>query len=243
MLALRKCLHPGNSLNLPVRMATVAGERFLHQTTKARRKRSRSRRTPPVTTASVTIIRRSNDHDHSNDDDDEEEEESSSSWPSIQTAKNMATCHRQMDNTTIVTLAALGVHDARVEVLIRHIMAIDDVPYHQAQSTFVNTIKKANHEGMYLLELPFQIAVATSLGAGLASIPMVFHLPTVAYVNQFYVTVEEPPLTDLETWLEVGSWSWMWMEPLLGVATFSLLCLQYMRYEKSKKIEEEHLPT
>jgi hypothetical protein len=143
----------------------------------------------------------------------------------------MATCHRQMDNTTLVTLAALGVHKARVEVLIRHIMAVDDVSYPTAQSTFVNTIKKANHEGMYLLGLPFQIAVASSFCAGLASIPMVFHLPTVEYVNQFYVTVEEPPLADLETWLEVGSWSWMWMEPLLGVATFSILCLQYLRYE------------
>ena len=83
---------------------------------------------------------------------------------------------------------------------------------------------------MYLLGLPFQVAVATSLVAGLASIPMVFYLPTVEFVNDFYVTADQPPLEDLETALEVGSWSWMWMEPLLGVSTFVLLCLQYMRY-------------
>jgi hypothetical protein len=211
-MSLRKCLLEGNSLNLPARVAAVAGERFIHGKTTLR---TRHRKTLPSSRRQKQCIT------------EVEEEES---WPSIQTAKEMATCHRQMDNPTLITLAALGVHKARVEVLIRHIMAVDDVSYQKAEVTFA-TIKRANHEGMYLLGLPFQIAVAASLGAGLASIPMVFHLPTVEYVNQFYVTVEEPPLTDLETWLEVGSWSWMWMEPLLGTATFSLLCLQYLRYE------------
>ena len=44
-----------------------------------------------------------------------------------------------------------------------------------------------------------------------------------------YVTADFPEPKDLETWLEVGSWSWNWMEPPLGQASFFLLCLQYSR--------------
>ena len=71
------------------------------------------------------------------------------SWPSIESAKAMATCYRSMDNTTLVTLSHLGVHKARVEVLVRHIMAVDEVNYFQARKTFAE-IKRVNHEGMYL---------------------------------------------------------------------------------------------
>lgn len=34
---------------------------------------------------------------------------------------------------------------------------------------------------------------------------------------------------DLETWLEVGAWTWNWMEPPLGTITFVLLCIQLSR--------------
>ena len=34
---------------------------------------------------------------------------------------------------------------------------------------------------------------------------------------------------DLETWLEVGSWSWNWMEPVLGQISFALLVMAYIR--------------
>ena len=35
--------------------------------------------------------------------------------------------------------------------------------------------------------------------------------------------------SDLDTWLEVGSWAWNWMEPPLGQISFVLLCLQFAR--------------
>ena len=46
---------------------------------------------------------------------------------------------------------------------------------------------------------------------------------------QFYVTTDVPDDKDLETALEVGSWTWNWMEPPLGQMSFFLLCLQYAR--------------
>lgn len=42
-----------------------------------------------------------------------------------------------------------------------------------------------------------------------------------------YKDVPEPD--DLETTLEVGSWTWNWMEPILGQVSFFLLCLQFSR--------------
>jgi len=57
----------------------------------------------------------------------------------------------------------------------------------------------------------------------------VFHLGTVEWFNEIFVTADVPPEKDLETWLEVGAWSWNWMEPVLGTGTFVLMCVQYFR--------------
>jgi len=44
-----------------------------------------------------------------------------------------------------------------------------------------------------------------------------------------FVTTEVPGQEDLETWLEVGSWAWNWMEPPLGQLSFFLLAMQFAR--------------
>jgi hypothetical protein len=136
-------------------------------------------------------------------------------------AKAMPLSYRDMEN-------AMGQQDACREMLIRHIMAVDDVSHNVASWRFLE-IEDKNHENMFLLGLPFQIGVGACLAAGLVSIPLVFHLPTVEYFNEHYVTAEHPPLKELETILEVGGWSWNWMEPILGTCTFALMCVQYMR--------------
>jgi hypothetical protein len=43
------------------------------------------------------------------------------------------------------------------------------------------------------------------------------------------VTAEVAEPEDLETWLEVGAWTWNWMEPPLGQISFFLLTLQFAR--------------
>mgnify|MGYP006202402365 FL=1 len=73
------------------------------------------------------------------------------------------------------------------------------------------------------------MGIASALIAGFGSIPMCFDLHTTLWFNEGYVTTDVPEAKDLETWLEVGSWSWNWMEPPLGQASFFLLCLQYSR--------------
>jgi hypothetical protein len=151
---------------------------------------------------------------------------------------------------------------AIIEILKRHIRDVDKVTYEQAEATFIE-IETKNSEYAFLLALPFQMGVFATLGSCIISVPLVFHLPTVSWFNEWYVTADIPPAKDLETALEVGAWSWNWwvhflfcfcfcacfccrilthvfvsflsspcvhrMEPVMGTATFGLLCMQYLR--------------
>ena len=169
-----------------------------------------------------------NDSIPMNNDDITDIPQSLPPYPTIAMAKAMPLAYRQMDNITLTTVAGMGQHAAREQVLIRHIMATDNLPYPQALQVF-HTIRQAHLRGTMWLGIPFHISALAMLVGGVASVPLVFDLTTVEYFNQVYVTADVPPQKDLETWLEVGSWSWNWMEPVLGTGTFLLLCLQYFR--------------
>jgi hypothetical protein len=147
-------------------------------------------------------------------------------------AMAMPTSVREMDNSTLITLAAMEDHEACSEMLIRHIMTRERSSYATALRSFYE-LDAYHREGMSAYLLPYQIGVATGVSAAFLSIPLVFHLPTVHWFNELYVTTDIPEPQDLETWLEVGSWSWNWMEPPLGQISFFLLCLQFSRYVTS----------
>lgn len=42
------------------------------------------------------------------------------------------------------------------------------------------------------------------------------------WFNEHFVTADVPEPKDLETWLEVGSFAWQWMEPLIGKYSLQL---------------------
>jgi hypothetical protein len=144
-------------------------------------------------------------------------------------AMAMPTSVREMDNSTLITLAAMEDHEACSEMLIRHIMTRERSSYTTALRSFYE-LEAFHKQGMTVYLLPYQVGVATAVTAAFCSIPLVFHLPTVHWFNELYVTTDIPEPQDLETWLEVGSWSWNWMEPPLGQISFFLLCLQFSRY-------------
>mmetsp|Transcript_9278 Transcript_9278/g.16802 ORF Transcript_9278/g.16802 Transcript_9278/m.16802 type:complete len:267 (-) Transcript_9278:226-1026(-) len=137
-------------------------------------------------------------------------------------------CMQDMDDRTLVNFASIENHTAREEVLRRHIMDVDLVPYTDACATFA-TIEAINKQGHYLVALPYKIGIFSATFVGVTAIPMVFHLPTIEWFNVWAVTTDVPELRDLETPLEVSIWSWNWMEPPLGLASFVLLCMQYVR--------------
>lgn len=131
------------------------------------------------------------------------------SKPTQDVAKQMPTEFFEMENSTLITCAAMEIHDARVEVLKRHIMVVDGVHYDEATKTF-KLIADANREGMLLAALPYKIGIVTATGAAFLSLPMVFDLNLALWFNQDYVTTDVPEPRDLETALEVGSWTWNW---------------------------------
>lgn len=148
--------------------------------------------------------------------------------PTLDIAMTMPLSPQELDNASLVTLGALGEHSACKEILKRHIMSVDKVSYDEACGTFELILKK-NREGMFLLALPYQIGISVAVLAGFGSLPMVFDLGVAEWFNEYFVTTDVPEPEDLETFLEVGNWTWNWMEPPLGTISFTLLCLQYSR--------------
>jgi len=65
--------------------------------------------------------------------------------------------------------------------------------------------------------------------AGVASPWMVFHWETAKWFDTHFVEMELPNAHDVETTLEVGAWTWNYMEPVLGTASFMLLAAQFAR--------------
>mmetsp|Transcript_25578 Transcript_25578/g.30949 ORF Transcript_25578/g.30949 Transcript_25578/m.30949 type:complete len:188 (-) Transcript_25578:36-599(-) len=114
------------------------------------------------------------------------------------------------------------------EALIRNIMGVDEIEYDDAVKV-LEEIAVVCREGMFIHHLPYHIGAAVAVGAGIISFPLIFDLQTVQWFNTNYVTADVPEPKDLETWLEVGSWSWAWNEPVMGQISFVLLTAQFTR--------------
>lgn len=120
-------------------------------------------------------------------------------------------CVKDMDDNTLLTFGALEDHSAREEILKRHIMDVDGCSYEAACGTF-NTIAERNMKGYYMVTLPYKIGISSAIFAGVVAFPLVFHLPTIEWFNEWAVTCDIPEARDLETPLEVSIWAWNWME-------------------------------
>ena len=117
------------------------------------------------------------------------------------------------------------------ERLVREVMIVDSVSHEDALEV-VRGMARKNAEGLTLSVLPYRIGINTAYVAAWLSIPAVFSLQFAKKFNEVAVTTDVPAASDLNTMLEVGSWTWNWMEPPLGTISFFLLCLQYARDQK-----------
>jgi hypothetical protein len=148
--------------------------------------------------------------------------------PTIEEAQQMPREYCEMPNDMLMQLGALGEHDANQERLRREVMAVDNVSWDEAGPILIE-ITDANKAGMGLATFPNKLGVFVAMLTGVGSIPMVFQLDLALWFNEEYVTTDVPPPVDLETWLETGAWTWTWMEPVLGTASFTLLGFQFAR--------------
>lgn len=172
---------------------------------------------------------KNNDDEEIDVDDEEWVKKRGPKKPSMEEALAAPRHYCEYSNEMLLILAAEGDHDASSERLIREIMWEGQISWDEAQPQF-DKVKRSN-EGIVrsLTALPFKINATVAIVVGFATIPLCFDLPTAMWFNDAYVTTEVPPDEDLETMLEVGGWTWNWMEPPLGQASFLLLCIEFAR--------------
>lgn len=148
--------------------------------------------------------------------------------PTLAYVKRIPKTFASMTNDQVLHFAEMGIPEACRECVVRDIMDVDQVEYDEAMKTF-KKVAATNREGMVIMAIPFYLGFTAAFTGAFISIPMVFDLSTVTWFNEHYVTTDIPEPKDLETMLEVGAWSWNWMEPILGHISFFLLCMQFSR--------------
>lgn len=134
----------------------------------------------------------------------------------------------EMTNETLVLMAAHGDHGARTERLIREVMVVDALEWPAAAAKAAG-MAVTHHGGHTSLVVVKRISAVGIGAAGLCTIPMVFGHDTALWFNEAFVGFVPPPETELADFLEVGAWTWSWMEPPLGTISFLILCLQSFR--------------
>ena len=115
----------------------------------------------------------------------------------------------------LISSALAGDADAIRERLTREVMRVDEVEWNDADK-IVEEMHEANGTGIGFLKFPYKAGVLIGFISAWGCLPLVFALGTAEAFNEAYVTTEHPQPEDVETWLEVGAWTWNWMEPLLG---------------------------
>mmetsp|Transcript_12548 Transcript_12548/g.28327 ORF Transcript_12548/g.28327 Transcript_12548/m.28327 type:complete len:370 (+) Transcript_12548:57-1166(+) len=148
--------------------------------------------------------------------------------PTLEVARAMPSTFSEYSNDLLIVLADGGNHAACAERLAREIMRIDRVEYSQAQKV-VEKIAKKTQNLMTTATLPFAMGMGMAITAGVASVPLVFNRSAVEWFNRNFVQSDVPEPKDMETMWEVAGWSWGWMEPLLGTASFVILCAQLVQ--------------
>jgi hypothetical protein len=186
-----------------------------------------------VSSASAPTIMMANNSPPPSDNNESKEKESDiriEKCPKMELALSMPLSVRESSNEVVFSLAAQGHNDACCEMMRRHIMVTDNVSYEMAQDTLkeIRLVNVGGQKTAAYIHLGF---VCTAVSAGIMSFFLVFDMNTVLYFNEHFVTMEVPQASELDTTLEVGAWSWNWMEPPLGQISFFLLCMQFAKGE------------
>lgn len=148
--------------------------------------------------------------------------------PTIQEAKDMPAHVCEVSNSTLLLLCELNVPAAIEERLVRNVMTVNNIEWPEAKAV-VRKIQAAAVANKWLTFFPHQVGIAGALSSAVVCVPMIYHLPTALWFNERYVTTDVPEDKDIESFWEVSSWTWGWMEPALGTASFILLALQFAR--------------
>lgn len=149
-------------------------------------------------------------------------------YPTLETAAAAASNNEahEFTNELLIVLAASGDAEARTERFIREVMHVDQLEWPEAKTKVDGFVETAIP---ILCPSPnplWNVTGGAIVVGGFVSIPMVFSHDFAMWTNRNHVSYVDPPETDIDTFLEVGSWAWGWMEPPLGTISFVILAWQ-----------------
>lgn len=151
--------------------------------------------------------------------------------PVIDEVAWMPTHVSQIGNVPLFQLSVHGSHSAQKEQLIREIMRVEGVTWEDAHGKLIE-MDLDNEKYYWRQTLPYRIGILTAVLGGTLGTLMVFCKP-VAELYGTCIAGEALPegVEDISsmTTNQVGTWTWSWMEPMIGVASFVILCSQFAR--------------
>eukprot|EP00613_Pedinella_sp_CCMP2098_P026997 CAMPEP_0171698270 /NCGR_PEP_ID=MMETSP0991-20121206/9271_1 /TAXON_ID=483369 /ORGANISM="non described non described, Strain CCMP2098" /LENGTH=266 /DNA_ID=CAMNT_0012287131 /DNA_START=98 /DNA_END=898 /DNA_ORIENTATION=- len=140
----------------------------------------------------------------------------------------------EFDDVALAVMASQGVHGAFKERMLREVMRCDEVSYGEAYLV-LGRMNKENERLMLLCKSPYLLGIGSTLALGVGAIPNVFHKDTAIWFCTNFVKEEIPTDPEvLDTCFKVGTWTWSWMEPMIGTASFVLLAFQLVRSHMQK---------
>jgi len=156
---------------------------------------------------------------------------SSAPPPGTLSSNDHIRCYKDLSGEALFSMSRNGDVGSCRERLAREIMVVDKLNREDAIEV-VRSMANKNAEGLTMSLMPYHIGIGAAVVAAWVSVPAVFSLQFAKAFNEVMVTTDVPAASDLDTMLEVGTWTWNWMEPPLGTISFFLLCLQYARDQK-----------
>jgi len=166
--------------------------------------------------------------------------------PTLEDAERQPTHVSEMSHQTLAELSMMGNHCAQRERMIREIMAVDGVPWEEAHH-MLNRLDEYNEKYYWIESMPYRIGITCAFIGGVMGTFMVFCPPVALWYGENVAGEDLPEgMRDISemTINQVGTWTWSWMEPMIGVASFALLCCQFSRSQIKKinmKTFGEHL--
>lgn len=156
--------------------------------------------------------------------------------PSGEYAEKQPTHVCEMSHQSLAELSMLGDHCAQRERLLREIMAVKGISWGCAHEELAK-LDNYNEKFYWLESLPYRLGVVGAIFTGVVGTLMVFSAPVAMWYAETFAGEELPEgvkdVSELTT-NQVGTWTWSWMEPMIGTASFVLLCCQFGRAQAHK---------
>jgi len=148
--------------------------------------------------------------------------------PSVKYASKQPTHVSELGHDTLAELAMNHNHSATRERLLREIMCVEDVSWEEAHKT-LDRLDEFNEKFYWYESLPFRIGITGAFVIAIGGTMMVFHRPVAVWYAVNVAGEAQPEDISNFTVNQVGTWTWSWMEPMIGTASLVLLCCQFAR--------------